>query len=34
MAFAVMVEVLNLKSKKKKSEVVHLRQAYTPDPAP
>ena len=34
MAFSVMVEVLNLKSKKKKSEVVHLRQAYTPDPAP
>jgi predicted tellurium resistance membrane protein TerC len=34
MAFSVMVEVLNLKSRKKKSEVVHLRQAYTPDPAP
>ena len=34
MAFSVMVEVLNLKSKKKRSEVVHLRQAYTPDPAP
>jgi predicted tellurium resistance membrane protein TerC len=34
MAFSVMVEILNLKSRKKKSEVVHLRQAYTPDPAP
>ncbi len=34
MAFSVMVEVLNLKSKKKKSDVVHLRQAYTPDSAP
>ena len=34
MAFSVMVEVLNLKSKKKKSDVVHLRQAYTSDSAP
>ena len=29
MAFAVMVEVLNLKARKKKAEPVHLRQAYS-----
>ena len=34
MAFSVMVEVLNLKAKKRKADVVHLRQAYTPDPLP
>ncbi|HWB40371.1 MAG TPA: TerC family protein [Gemmatimonadales bacterium] len=34
MAFSVMVETLNLKAKKRKVEVVHLRQAYTPDPLP
>ena len=34
MAFSVLVEMLNLKARKKKSDVVHLRQAYTPDPAP
>jgi predicted tellurium resistance membrane protein TerC len=34
MAFSVMVEVLNLQSKKRKDDVVHLRQAYTPDPMP
>jgi predicted tellurium resistance membrane protein TerC len=34
MAFSVMVEMLNLKAKKRKADVVHLRQAYTPDPLP
>jgi predicted tellurium resistance membrane protein TerC len=34
MAFSVMVEVLNLKAKKRKADVIHLRQAYTPDPLP
>jgi predicted tellurium resistance membrane protein TerC len=34
MAFSVMVEMLNLKAKKRKADVVHLRQAYTPNPLP
>ena len=34
MAFSVMVEVLNLRARKRKADVVHLRQAYTPDPLP
>jgi predicted tellurium resistance membrane protein TerC len=34
MAFSVMVEMLNLKAKKRAGDVVHLRQAYTPDPLP
>jgi predicted tellurium resistance membrane protein TerC len=34
MAFSVMVEMLNLKAKKRKADVIHLRQAYTPNPLP
>jgi predicted tellurium resistance membrane protein TerC len=33
MAFSVMVEILNLKMRRAKPEVVHLRQPYVPEPA-
>jgi predicted tellurium resistance membrane protein TerC len=33
MAFSVMVELLNLRAKKVRGEVVHLRHPYTSDPA-
>jgi len=34
MAFSVLVEMLNLRARKGKADVVKLRQAYAPDPAP
>ena len=34
MAFSVFVEMLNLRSRKGKADVVHLRPAYTPDSRP
>jgi predicted tellurium resistance membrane protein TerC len=34
MAFSVLVEMLNLRARKGKGDVVHLRQAYSPDPTP
>jgi hypothetical protein len=33
MAFSVMVEFLNLRTRRPKPEAVHLRQPYVPEPA-